>query len=74
MVSSRAGGRRPAGKSRYQARGGARAWKRRCGEDAEKTSACTQNRTPIFPAGRGDEGAAAGLTELARTITAQMAQ
>jgi hypothetical protein len=57
-----------------QTSGGARAWKRRCGEIAASTSAFAQNRTAMLPAGWGDAGAAAGLTELAKTMTAQMAQ
>jgi hypothetical protein len=33
-----------------------------------------QNRAAMAPDGIGDTGAAAGLTELAKTMTAQMAQ
>lgn len=57
-----------------QTSGGARAWKRRCGEAAENTAAAAQNRTAMLPTGIGDRGAAAGRTELAKTMTAQMAQ
>lgn len=57
-----------------QARGGARAWKRRCGDVEERTSAFAQKCTRILPTGIGDAGAAAGMTEPARVMTAQMTQ
>jgi hypothetical protein len=46
----------------------------RCGEVSEKNSTGAQNRTTMLPAGMGGLGAAAGLMELAKTMTAQMAQ
>ena len=57
-----------------QAKGGARAWKRWRVDAVGKISASAQNRTAMLPVSIGDAGAAACVTELAKTMTAQMGQ
>ena len=75
MVSRRAFGQCPEpANSVDQAKGGARAWKRRCGTAAGMISAFFSNRSRGTTAGIGNVGAAAGRMELAKTMTAQMAQ
>jgi hypothetical protein len=75
MASRRAIGQCPRPvNAENQERGGARAWKRRCGNAAKETSRVVQNRTRPMTTCTGNPGAAAGTTEAARFMTAQMAQ
>src|SRR6516165_10915496 len=74
MVSSRASNRRPLSAAADQAEGGARARKRKCGDATGIIRVFAANRTRVATAGIGNAGAAAGLTELANAMTAQMTQ